>query len=147
MPDPRANYIRLVEEAYFGNLMRDDIDGALACFSDTAVVTIRHGDATPRIFHRRPTAGEAALEDFFRHLLGQFHASFGEFHHYFDPVAGGGASRFVVSLKPRATRTDLQPQQLLNCNFFDLEEGRIERMLIYYANPGAGSAAPTGYPT
>jgi len=38
---------------------------------------------------------------------------------------------------------------LKNCNFFEVEDGRIARMMVYYSNPDTGgdmAGKPTGFP-
>ena len=47
----RAYYVKLVEEGYFGNVMKEDIPAACACFTDDAEVVIYHGDNTVRRFY------------------------------------------------------------------------------------------------
>ena len=145
MSAARQAYITLVEDTYFGSVVRDDKDAILACFTADAVVTIRHGDETPRIFHRSPRAGQIHLSEFYGHLLQQFDAWFGEYQHYYDPETHTGASRFQVRLTPRPGQ-DVQAQHLFNCNFFELKGDKIREMLIYYSNPGAAAEAATGYP-
>ena len=140
----RDGMIRLVEHDYFGNVAAARIDAALACFCDGAEVTIRHGDLEPRIF--RHGADQGALEGFLRHLTQQYDPWFGDFEHYVDVEQQRIASRFTVRLTTRMPES--HPSTVLkNCNFFDLEDGQIRHMLIYYTNPGAESGEYTGYPT
>jgi ketosteroid isomerase-like protein len=144
----RDQCIELVEEHYFGNVSRGDVDAALACFTPDAVVTIRHGDAPPRLFS---ASGDGAdpLGAFLEHLLANYEPRFTDFVHYIDAENERCASRFVVKLtaRPEGAAATVGDQELLNCNFFELEGERISAMLIYYANPGSrGGAAPTGYP-
>ncbi len=146
MSAARDAYITLVEDTYFGSVVRGDMAAILDCFTDNAVVTIRHGDDAPRLFHRNPGPGQVDVAEFYSHLLGQFDPWFGDYHHYYDPEAHTGASRFQVKLTPRSDRPDVAAQHLFNCNFFELEGGKIREMLIYYSNPGAAEQAQTGYP-
>jgi hypothetical protein len=139
----REEMVQLVEDAYFGNVAAGRLSEALDCFCEGARVTIRHGDLPPRVFVKRDNDG--TLQDFLGHLTAHYDAWFGEFEHYVDVDAQRIASRFVVRLTTR--KPDEHPSaQLLNCNFFDLEDGRIRNMIIYYTNPGAGENGYTGYP-
>ncbi len=83
----RDDYVDLVERRYFGNVVQADVPAVVACFTDDASVTIYHGDAAPRLFKARPTAGETPLPRFFEHLLANYEPRFTEFVHYVD-VAG-----------------------------------------------------------
>ena len=150
MPQGREEYIDLVERAYFGSVVRGDIDAALACFTPDATVTIRHGDAQPRVFHA-DGEGDDALSAFLGHLLANYEPEFTDFVHYVDTGDERCACRFTVRLSPHADSAYASAgvQELQNCNFFDLEDGKISAMLIYYTNPGgdpASGGSPTGYP-
>lgn len=147
----RHEYIELIEERYFGSLSHGDIEAALTCFTPDAVVTIRHGDSLARTF-KADSEGPDALRRFFEHLLANYDPSFIDFIHYIDAENGRCASRFTARLTPRsdAANTVEGVQELRNCNFFDLADGRIREMLIYYTNPGSESgdgSTPTGYPS
>jgi ketosteroid isomerase-like protein len=147
----RDEWIELIEERYFGSLTRGDIASALACFAPDAVVTVRHGDSLPRTF-RNDGEGADALRRFFEHLLANYEPSFTDFVHYVDADNERCASRFTVRLtvRPGSAAAAAGDQELKNCNFFDLEDGRISEMLIYYTNPGSagdGGSRPTGYPS
>jgi ketosteroid isomerase-like protein len=147
----RAQLIDLVENRYFGNVSREDVAAVAACFTADAEVVIRHGDAPTRVMKAAPRAGEQDMREFWRHLNANYHASFDRFEHFIDVEAQRCAATFVVTLAPKpgsayAARGTLT---LLNCNFFWLENGRIARMIVYYANPDTGGPAvgkPTGYP-
>ena len=150
MPHRREDYIDLVERSYFGSVARGDLETALACFVPDATVTIRHGDAPPRTFHA-DGEGADALSAFLEHLLENYEPRFTDFVHYVDAQHERCASRFIARLSPRpaSAYAPAGVQELQNCNFFDLEDGKIKAMLIYYTNPGsepASGSAPTGYP-
>lgn len=146
--------ITLIEQTYFGNVQRGDLDATMACFTADAHVRIRHGDNPERRFGVEPNTGEASLRDFYVHLCGNYTAWFGAFIHYIDGDEDRAASRFTVHLspKPDGQYADAGKQELLNCNFFEFRAGLISDMIIYYSNPTAGAAssqqpgAPTGYP-
>jgi ketosteroid isomerase-like protein len=146
----REECIELVEERYFGSVSRGDVETALACFTPDAEVTIRHGDAPPRTF-RADSDGAPALRSFLEHLLANYEPRFTDFVHYVDVENERCASRFVVRLtaRPESAAAASGDQELRNCNFFDLADGRIRSMVIYYTNPGSAggdSSGPTGYP-
>jgi hypothetical protein len=147
----RAASIELIEQRYFGSVMRADVPAVMACFTPDARVLIRHGDLPPRHFGATPAPGESPLVSFYEHICGQYDCWFGEFAHTIDTRAQRAASLFQVRLKPRpgGLYAGSPVQRLSNCNFFDFTGGRIGRMLIYYSNPEAGARAgssPTGYP-
>ncbi len=147
----RAALIDLVEDRYFGNVTREDVDAVSACFTDDAEIVIRHGDAPTRVMKATPAPGETDMRDFWRHLNANYDARFDGFEHFIDVEAQRCAATFTVTLAPKAgsayaARGTLT---LLNCNFFWLENGRIARMMVYYANPDTGgpvAGKPTGYP-
>lgn len=147
----RAGLIELVEEHYFGNVTREDVEAVAACFTADAEIIIRHGDAPTRLMKATPGPGETDMREFWRHLNANYRATFERFEHIVDVEAQRCAATFVVTLAPKrgsayAPRGALT---LLNCNFFWLENGRIARMIVYYANPDTGGPSagkPTGYP-
>lgn len=147
----RAELIDLVEDRYFGNVTRGDVEAVAACFTADAEIIIRHGDAPTRLMKATPGPTETDMREFWRHLNANYHATFERFEHFVDVDAQRCAATFVVTLAPRsgsayAARGTLTLQ---NCNFFWLENGRIARMIVYYANPDTGGPSagkPTGYP-
>jgi len=138
--------IAFIEHDYFGNVRAGALDAIMACFTPDARVAIRHGDRPVRRFAVQASGDADSLEDFYRHLCGNYEAWFGDFWHVVDAGAARAASRFTVRLtpKPDGLYADAGAQELLNCNFFEFDGPRISDMIIYYANPG--SAGPTGYP-
>lgn len=150
----KADYINLIENTYFGNVAKAELEKVLDCFTDDALTTIRHGDNPLRLFRKLPEPGELYLGDFYSHLCGNFNAWFGDFTHYIDAESGYCASKFTVKLNPREDSDYFSagPQTLNNCNFFTYKHGKITDMTIYYSNTGAGESSgginttPTGYP-
>ena len=144
--------IELIEQTYFGNVRRGDLDATMACFTPDARVIIRHGDNPERRFGVKPDTGETALRNFYAHLCGNYTTWFGAFHHTIDGNEDRAASRFTVRLSPKPDKlyADAGDQELLNCNFFEFRNGLISHMIIYYSNPAAGGrqqpGTPTGYP-
>ncbi|MCS6948161.1 MAG: nuclear transport factor 2 family protein [Steroidobacteraceae bacterium] len=147
----RTDYIDLVEKRYFGRVSAGDVDGACACFTGDAEILILHGDHPPRRFYAQPPAGEQHLTAFWRHLCDHFTARFDRFEHVVDTEAARCACTFTVTLtpKPDSPYVERGTLTLRNCNFFWLCDGKIARMVIYYANPDSGGdpiGRPTGYP-
>ncbi|MFO1425482.1 MAG: hotdog fold thioesterase [Steroidobacteraceae bacterium] len=122
----------------------------VACFTEDAEVLIRHGDNPTRRFAARAAPGVPHISEFWRHLNANFDARFEHFSHVIDIEQQCSAATFVVTLapKPASPYRERGTLTLQNCNFFWLRDGRIARMIVYYANPDSGGAAagrPTGY--
>jgi len=143
----RDECVELIESHYFGGVMAADLHQIRSCFTDDAIVTIRHGDRQPRLFSLQPLAGHQDLMSFYEHICGEYDCWFGHFRHYIDAPQQSAASTFEVRLtpKPGGAYDGWAIQTLYNCNFFNFRDRRIFDMLIYYSNPGAGEN-PTGYP-
>ena len=147
--DDRSAYIEFIERRYFGSVTAGDLDRVLDCFVDNAEIVLRHGDLPERRFAPSPRPGRDNLLSFYQHLCANYTCWFGDFHHTIDIDQQRAASRFNVRLNPKANGlyAAFPEQQLLNCNFFEFADGKIEFMLIYYANLAEGDAdKPTGYP-
>ncbi len=142
------DYVRLVEDDYFGSVAREDVEGALRCFTPDAHVTIYHGDAPARRFAAEPQTGESPLREFYDHLLANYAPNFSGFRHFVDPPQQRCAAYFDVELspKPGSPYQRAGTRHLKNCNFFHCRDGKIFDMTIYYADPGADPGAPTGFP-
>lgn len=154
MSDParldRAAIVALVEQHYFGNVAREQLAAVVACFTANAQVVIRHGDQPTRRFAAQPSPGVPHISEFWRHLNGHFNGRFDDFVHVIDVEQQCCAATFTVTLapKPGSPYRERGTLTLQNCNFFWLQDGLIDRMIVYYANPDTGGAAagkPTGY--
>lgn len=148
----RDDCIRLVEQKYFGNVMKGDIEAILECFTEDAHIRIRHGDAPEREFSLKSGGDGPSAREFYQHLCSNFSSHFGGFKHFIDVESGRSAATFLVTLTPRPDSPYASdgPQTLHNCNFFEYRSGRIADMIIYYSNPSANVSdpqAPTGYPS
>ena len=146
--DTRPAVIEFVEQTYFGNVQRQDIDAVMDCFNPEAEVFIRHGDNPLRHFSADPASGIDYLRDFYSHLCGNYEIQFDRFQHFVDLEAQRSACYFRVRLQPLpdGQYADAGLQELNNCNFFEYADGRIGHMIIYYSNTGSDRDAPTGYP-
>jgi hypothetical protein len=150
----REYYINLIEESYFGNVSKEDITGACDCFTDDSKVVIYHGDNPVRLFYKEPKGNQQPLEVFYDHLLGNYNAKFQDFVHTIDLSDEKCASNFLVTLSPKPNSEYLSTGVLTlnNSNFFRLDNGKINYMIIYYANPTLGDLlgntndSPTGFP-
>lgn len=151
---PRAHYLKLVEQDYFGGVMAEHPEAVVSCFTADAEITIYHGDNPVQRFYAAPAAGQAHMRDFWAHLWVNYHVHFGQFRHVIDAEAECCASTFVATLtpKPRSAYLATGTLTLNNCNFFWCRGGKIDRMIIYYANPTLGARlgmmtqTPTGFP-
>ena len=145
----RNQYIKLVEEDYFGNVAKGNIDKVLTCFTDDTLVTIRHGDNPIRVFNKPGNNGTSQLLEFYKHLCGNYTPWFGDFIHYIDVEEQRCACTFTVKLDPKEDSDYFVAgkQTLRNCNFFTCKDGKISEMTIYYSNTESGlEKTPTGYP-
>jgi len=147
--------VRLIEEDYFGNLVRENIPAAIACFSNDARINVRHGDAPVRRFSVNGDENTTSLYDFYDHLCGNYGVLFDDFTHFIDEDQARAASTFRVVLKPKPASPYVfaGTQTLFNCNFFQFGNYRIVDMTIYYSNPNSGQqsatppqSVPTGCP-
>ena len=147
----RDELAELAEQRYFGAVARGDLAAVLDCFTDDAEIIIRHGDQPTRTMRANPSPGVPHISEFWLHLNGNFDASFTDFEHFVDEPAQRCAATFNVTLRPKAG-SPYVPRgtlTLYNCNFFWVRDGRIAKMIVYYANPdtgGDGPGKPTGYP-
>lgn len=147
----RADCVALVEDRYFGNVTRERLADVVDCFTADAEILIRHGDNPTRVMKANPKPSETHISEFWKHLNANYRASFDDFEHFIDLDANRCAATFRVTLapKPGSAYAPSGTLTLQNCNFFWLENGRIARMIVYYANPDTGGASagkPTGYP-
>jgi hypothetical protein len=135
---------------YFADVVREDLAGVLARFTDDAVITIINGDNPLEVFHKWPGPGERPFEEFYGHLQANYVARFDDMHSIVDVEAASAAAIFKPLLTPKASSAYAAdgPQSLRNCNFFWFAEGLIRRMTIYYARPGTatGPRRPTPFP-
>ena len=136
----RNDYIRLVEEDYFGHVVRPNVKRILACFTDDAVITIFHGDDPATVFRAFPGPNDAPLRGYFDYVFETYTVDgYSNFRHFVDVDAQLIASMFEVTLTPKPgsalAQEGVGTQTLLNCNFFECTNGRFRDVVIYYANP------------
>ena len=115
----RADLTAWVEH-YFAAVDRMDLAATLACFSANATVTIATFDL---VYQGRDGAIRGMYERLFARYAGVWH---GDFEHVVDPP-GRIASQFTVRNLAQDGVTTVKH----NCNFFQLQDGRIHTMAVY----------------
>lgn len=150
----RADYVRRMEVDYFGGVMGEDRASVWGCFTDSAKVTIYHGDNPVNVFFKNPTADQQSFDVFYGHLWTNYKVHFSGYHFVVDLEQATAAATFIPTLDPKAGSgyTETGQLQLNNCNFFRFHGNDIADMIIYYANPtlgaklGIASKMPAAFP-
>lgn|SRR5690349_2358661 len=145
---PRQHWLDLVT-GYFDAVMREDFDDVFARFTDDAAITIVHGDNPLEVFHKHAGPGQRPFDEFYGHLRDNYVVRFLDLECIIDAEAETGAAIFAPHLtpKPGSSYAADGEQSLRNCNFFWFADGRIGRMTIYYARPGAADEGEGRRPT
>lgn len=118
----RECYIEMVENRYFANVDRKNIEGVLECFHPDAVFTIQSAFST---HEGRDTGIRKMFENLFEKYSEVLHK---DFSHMVDLEGGCCASRFDVE---NISAQDGAESHLSNCNFFYLEGDRFKRVYVY----------------
>jgi ketosteroid isomerase-like protein len=118
----RQDYIHLVEDRYFANVDRKDLEGVLECFTEDAIFTIQSAFSTHR---GRDTGIRKMFEGLFERYSRIVHR---DFRHVVDIEDGCCASQFEVE---NVSARDGTETRLSNCNFFYLEGDRFKRVYVY----------------
>ncbi len=117
----RRDYIDVVENQYFANVDRKNLQGILDCFYPDAVFTIQSAFST---HEGRDTGIRKMFENLFERYSKILHK---DFRHVVDIEGNCCASQFnVENIANDGTRT-----RLSNCNFFYLEGDRFKRVYVY----------------
>jgi len=119
----RDYYVDMVEQKYFANVDRKDMDAVLDCFTEDAVFTIQSAFTT----HEGRDTG---IRKMFENLLETYEQKIvhRDFKHVVDVENNRCAAQFEVEL----TDNDGNETYLSNCNFFYLDEnGKFERVFVY----------------
>lgn len=134
----RDDYVRLVEDDYFGNVASPDLGAVLACFTDDARATVYHGSDPVQVYARRPRSGESPLEAYFEYVFATFAVEYEGFTHWVDVENERCACTFVVYLtgKPGTQLASAGRTRYENANFFQCRDGKFADVTIYYASPG-----------
>jgi len=117
--EARVRLTGLVEH-YFAAVDRMDLASTLACFSADATVTIATFDL---VYRGRDDAIRGMYERLFARYASVWH---GDFDHVVDPP-GRIASQFAVRNLSAQGITTVKH----NCNFFQVQDGRIHTMAVY----------------
>jgi hypothetical protein len=121
-PMTREDYVDMVENRYFANVDRKNLQGVLDCFHPDAVFTIQSAFST---HEGRDTGIKKMFENLFERYSKVLHEGF---RHVVDVEGGCCASQFNVE---NVSARDGAETRLSNCNFFYLEGDRFKRVYVY----------------
>ncbi len=113
--------VDLVVQNYFKNVDGKNLDSVLDCFTQDALLTVQ----TAGVSHR---GRDDEIRKMFAGFMGDIKTIYhGDFSHIIDVEKQKIASQFVA----RNDYDDGQHVEMRNCNFFEIEDGKIERVTIY----------------
>ncbi len=120
---------------YFGNVIKEDLEGVLACFTDDAEVTIYDGDNAVRRTYRAPTGDQPSMEAFYEAFFKTNITAVDDYVHTIDVEAERCATNFTLTLTPKADSGSGtgEPRTFHNSNFFRCRNGKIYAMTVYFA--------------
>jgi len=118
----REKHIEVVENMYFANVDRKNIEGVLGCFHPDAVFTIQSAFSA---HEGRDTNIKRMFENLFEGYSGILHR---DFRHVVDVEGGRCASQFDVE---NVSAHDGTETHLSNCNFFYFEGDKFKRVYVY----------------
>jgi len=121
-PMTREDYINIVENRYFANVDRKNLQGVLGCFHPDAVFTIQSAFS---IHEGRDAGIRKMFENLFEKYSKVLHE---DFRHVVDVEGSCCATRFSVE---NVSAEDGSEMHLSNCNFFYLEGDRFKRVYVY----------------
>lgn len=136
-PLAAADYARIVEEHYFGNMARNRPGEILALLTEDAVLTGLFGTDRARIVRHRPGPGEEAFAHFMGALQPHYELSYSEFFHVSDPARERHACTFRLDIVPKPHRAELGPRIMRNANLFQFRGARICAVTAYFARPAS----------
>jgi ketosteroid isomerase-like protein len=113
--------VDLVENKYFHNVDGKNLEPALDCFADDAVLTVQTAGVT---HHGRDAEIRSMFADFMAAIEVIYH---GDFSHVVDVDNQCIASQFVA----RNRYDDGRKVEMRNCNFFQIDDGRFKTVTIY----------------
>lgn len=120
--ETREDYIDKIENRYFANVDRKNLQGVLDCFHPDAVFTIQSAFSK---HEGRDTGIRMMFERLFERYAGILHT---DFQHLVELEGECCASRFDVK---NISAQDGAEARLSNCNFFYLEGDRFKRVYVY----------------
>lgn len=118
----REDYAEMIENRYFANVDRKNVEGVLDCFRPDAVFTIQSAFST---HVGRDTGIKKMFEGLFERYSGILHR---DFRHVVDVEGECCASQFSVENVSAHEGTETH---LSNCNFFYFEGDRFKRVYVY----------------
>lgn len=118
----REDYADMVENRYFANVDRKNLEAVLACFHPDAVFTVQSAFST---HEGRDTGIKRMFEKLFEGYSRILHK---DFRHVVDVEGECCASQFGVE---NVSACDGAKTYLSNCNFFYLEGDRFKRVYVY----------------
>lgn len=121
-PETREDYVGIIENQYFANVDRKNMEGLLDCFHPDAVFTIQSAFST---HEGRDTGIRKMFENLFARYSGTLHRGF---RHVVDVEGECCASQFIVE---NVSAEDGAETYLSNCNFFYFEGDRFTRVYVY----------------
>ena len=116
-------YVDVVENRYFGNVDRKDMDAVLDCFAEDAVFTIQSAFTV----HEGRDTG---IRQMFENLFATYEPKIvhRDFEHVVDVENNRCSAKFEVELAEK----DGKETNLSNCNFFFFDEnGKFERVFVW----------------
>jgi ketosteroid isomerase-like protein len=124
MPGHSSESLReLVLERYFAAMDRGDVETVIACFADDAELITEN---------RMRVEGKPAIRDFFV-MLAEYA---GKMRHDVSNVVVDAESGKVACELHYVNARDERPLDMLNCNFFDVDEsGRFTRVKFWVGDP------------
>jgi len=123
--DPQF-YVDMVENRYFANVDKYDLEKVLACFCEDAVFTIQSAHSTHR-------GRDVEIREMFINLFRNYAPKMvhKDFRHVVDPENQRIASQFNVELISSEGGEEIL---LTNCNFFYLENGKFKEVYVYMSD-------------
>ena len=120
--------------------MKEDIAAVVACFTDDSEVVIYNGDNVVRRSYGSPKDDQLPLESFYGYLFTNYNVLIEGFVHTIDVDAERCASNFTVTFTPKegSAYEETGTLTMNNSNFFRCRDGKIDYMIVYFANPKFG---------
>jgi ketosteroid isomerase-like protein len=120
--ETREDYANMVENRYFANVDRKNLENVLDCFHPDAIFAIQSAFST---HEGRDTGIRKMFESLFERYSEILHK---DFQHVVDVEGECCASRFSVE---NVSAQDGTETHLSNCNFFYLEGDKFKRVYVY----------------
>lgn len=119
-------YVDMVEQKYFANVDRKNLEGVLECFAEDAVFTIQSHFTVHEVC-------DAGVKEMFENLFTTYEPKIvhKDFEHVVDEEHNSCSAKFNVEL---AQKEDEKEVTFSNCNFFFLDEnGKFSRVFVWFS--------------